>query len=462
MSVPKVLLLSGAVPSDQDVGGLILRELLQCYPHDRICAISFYYQNAGQPSADLEWLPFLGEPLPFVIGVGWSVGVRGRVATHGRFRYARHISQRRLIRQAIELAGRQRVELLWAVLNRPPIYHIATEVARRLGVPMVCTVWDPPESVCHAHRLDRLSRRVAQRDFDRALSTARRCAVMSEAMRDEYSARYGVDAIITRQGVKPEDRLPIATQPNDNGRFVIGFSGTMYAVREWQALLSALGRADWCIGGREVIVRALTTAMKGTVPGRANIEWLGWRPMSETVRLLSESDVNYLPYWFDDAHRTAVRLCFPSKLSPYLASGRPVFFHGPADSSPPRFFEHYPVAVCAHSLDESEIIAALQRVATDRASYHRAGAAIDAAIDEELNINIFRRRFAELIGISEHDLLPRVELPNVPTAWRLPAAKAKEPATGGQKSVVGAVAAPQGRQSIAGGASPRNAVPCDS
>jgi hypothetical protein len=409
MAAPKVLLLSAAVPSDQDVGGLILRELLQCYPHDRICAVSCYYQNVAQPSADLGWLPFLGRPLPFVIGAGWSAGLRGRVATHAHFRCARHLGQRRLIRHAVRFGQHRQVELLWAVLNRPPIYQIAPEVARRLGVPMVCTVWDPPQSVCHAHRLDRLSRRVALRDFDHALSLARRCAVISEAMRDEYSARYGVETVIMRQGVKREDRRPVATRPNDNGRFVIGFCGTIYAVREWQALLSALERVDWHISGHEVVVRALTTKMEGNTSRRANIEWLGWRPMPETIRLLSESDVNYLPYWFDDAHRTAVRLCFPSKLSPYLASGRPVLFHGPADSSPVRFFEHYPVAACAHSLDEREIISALQRVTTDTTFYHRTSAAINAALDEELSIDVFRRRFAALLGITEQDLLPPVE-----------------------------------------------------
>jgi hypothetical protein len=405
MSVPNVLLLSGAVPSDKDVGGLILRELLRYYPRGHICAASFHYNSDGRLSSELDWLPFLAEPLPFAIGAGWSAGRRGRLATHVCFRRARHFGQRRLVRQVVEFGRRQRVELLWAVLNRPPIYHIAAEVADRIGVPLVCTVWDPPESVCQAHRLDRLSRDIAQRDFDRALGAAQRCAVMSEAMRDEYSARYGVEALITRQGIKPEDRRPVALRPND-GRLVIGFSGTMYAVREWQSLLSTLGQVDWRISGREVVVRALTPKLEGTADGRVNVEWLGWRPMSETIALLSESDVNYLPYWFGAAHRTSVRLCFPSKLSPYLASGRPVFFHGPADSSPPRFFERYPVAVCAHSSESSDILAALERIATDGGFYRRAGAAIDAAFDEELGADIFRSRFAALIGISEQELLP--------------------------------------------------------
>lgn len=411
MAVPSVLLLSGAVPSEKDVGGLILRELLQYYPHNHICAALLHYGHNREPSADLGWLPFISEPLPFVIGAGWSAGLRGRIATHCRFRHARHFSQRRLVRRMVRFAKRHQVELLWAVLNRPPIYHIATETARQLGVPMVCTVWDPPDSVCHGHHLDRLSRNVAQRDFRRALKTAKRCAVMSEAMRDEYAARHGVETVIMRQGVRPEDSLPVATSPNDDGRFVIGFSGTMYAVREWRALLAALARVDWQIAGREVVVRALTTSMDGTVQGRANIEWLGWRPMAETIRLLAESDVNYLPYWFDDAHRTAVRLCFPSKLSPYLAAGRPVLFHGSAESSPRRFFERYPVGLCVHSLDEDEMIAALERVATDRAFYQHSATAIEAALDEELNTDVFRARFAELIGIDKNDLLPVVDAP---------------------------------------------------
>jgi hypothetical protein len=43
----------------------------------------------------------------------------------------------------------------------------------------------------------------------------------------------------------------------------------------------------------------------------------------------------------------------------------------------------------------------------------RARNACDQAFEQELNASVFRRRFAELIGVSEADLLPQVLGPAV-------------------------------------------------
>ena len=120
---------------------------------------------------------------------------------------------------------------------------------------------------------------------------------------------------------------------------------------------------------------------------------------------MSEVDVAYLPYWFDESYSIAVRLSFPSKFSTYLASGRPVFFHGPEDSSPANFIKKFPVGLCCHSLEESEIIRCLERFITDKDFYASATEAGQRALNQELNLDIFLSHFTELIGISKEKLL---------------------------------------------------------
>jgi len=133
---------------------------------------------------------------------------------------------------------------------------------------------------------------------------------------------------------------------------------------------------------------------------------LGWHSVEETIDLMAGVDVTYLPYWFDESYRLPARLSFPTKLATYLASGRPVLFHGPEDSSPSKFFRRFPVGLCCHSLKESEIIECLHRFATDREFYAMATSAGQTALDQELDLRVFLKRFAMLIGIEESELLP--------------------------------------------------------
>ena len=129
--------------------------------------------------------------------------------------------------------------------------------------------------------------------------------------------------------------------------------------------------------------------------------FLGWHSTTDALAILSQCDVCYVPYWFDDAFRPGVELSFPNKVSLYLAAGRPIFFHGPQESTPTRFLARWPVGVASHSLDGSEILAALNTAATDAAFHEAAADAIPRALRTELGMHVFRRRFAEFLGVDD-------------------------------------------------------------
>jgi len=319
--------------------------------------------------------------------------------------YIRNIRVPALKAKVVEFARRHGVELVWAVLNGPTLIYLARRVAAGLGVPLVATVWDPPERFALDLQIDPASRRIMLRDFANTLRTAVRSSVISEEMRHEYKYRYGIESVVLRHGVHPGLRRFAGKEPNGESPFMIGFAGNSYATHEWQALLSALSSTNWCLDGRDVTVRVLGGSVHLQAQGRMRIEYLGWRSLEETVELISEVDVAYLPYWFDQSHRLSVRLCFPTKLATYLAAGRPVLYHGPEDSSPAQFLRRFPAGLCCHSLEESQIIESLRRLATDRELYTLAVQAGQMALDEELDLRVFLRRFAALIGIEEGELL---------------------------------------------------------
>ena len=256
--------------------------------------------------------------------------------------------------------------------------------------------------------LDGLTRRAVLSEFEKTLRASTRCGVMCEAMKDEYETKYGVESVIMRHGIHPDKWRLSARETTGKKQFVIGFAGSLYAVNEWEALLSALSKLDWQIDGRDIIVRLMGPGIDfRETRSKRHIEYLGLlSSVDEVIEMMSQVDVAYLPYWFDEFHQLFVRQSFPTKLATYLAAGRPVFFHGPEDSSPAHFFRRFPVGLCCHSMEESDIIECLRRFAIDREFYAMATAAGRAALDQELNLHVFLRQFAKLIGVTKNQLLP--------------------------------------------------------
>ena len=417
MSVPRVLLLTARPPGYGGVGEIFLHDLCLYYPRESLCCFAACRGSHDSFSQDLNGLRIVYAHRPYEaifygprlreLGFQQLVPRIARLSSFFVWRYAK-MQIPALIAKAVRFGRQQDVDMVWAVLDCPTLICMAKRVADALGTQLVTLVWDPPEYFLSSQRLcvDTLSRRSLLRKFKNTLQASVRCGVMSEAMQREYEKRYGVESVIMRHGIHPNRRKPPAKEPTGEKQFVIGFAGSLYAAREWRALLSALSKLDWRIDGLDITVLVVGNYADFLLQDKAHIKYLGWRSIEETIDLMSEVDVTYLPYWFDESYRMAVRLCFPTKLTTYLASGRPVLFHGPEDSSPASFFRRFPVGLCCHSLEESRIIECLYQFATDKEFYAAATDAGQAALEQELDLRVFLRRFATLIGIDEGELLP--------------------------------------------------------
>jgi hypothetical protein len=104
-------------------------------------------------------------------------------------------------------------------------------------------------------------------------------------------------------------------------------------------------------------------------------------------------DLAYLPYWLDEKFHYITKMCFPNKISTYLAAGIPILYHGPSDGSPARFLEKYPAGIGCHTTDPAEIIKSLSRFVTEKDFYAKAVIAIEKARTEEYNFDVFESRF---------------------------------------------------------------------
>jgi glycosyltransferase involved in cell wall biosynthesis len=307
----------------------------------------------------------------------------------------------RILRQAVEFAREQQIDAVWAVLQGQTLIQMAPELADQLGVPLFTQVWDPLSWWLVANRIDRLNRRAALADFDRALRVSKACAVASWAMAAEYKTRYGTFSVPVIASHSSE----IARRPDPStgctaAEITIGMAGQFYAATEWLALVRALNMAHWRVSEKRVrIVVAGPTRPPGDVPpGR--VEYLGWQAQAEVLRILADCDILYCPYPFDSALAEVSRLSFPSKLTLYLAAGRPVLFHGPSFSSPARYLEEREAALCIGSELPSAIYNGLARLVDEPLVYRRIAECGQAAFQRDFTLDAMRDCFFEFLGIT--------------------------------------------------------------
>ncbi len=421
MPVPRLLLLTGHPPNLSGVGGIFLHDLCIHYPKQSLfCfAICRSIHQAPLPQ-DLDWLSIMYGRLPRQAMVYGGIRRIHKIGLQRFQRLARdfarlgsfftwHYARTRipdLVEKAVQFGKKHGVEMVCAQLYYPVMSYVARRVASELGVDLVTIVWDPPEYILSSSLcFDWFSRSRVLKEFQRTLQFSVRCGVASQEMQREYENIHNVKSVVMIHGIHPDMRKPPKKEPASVDRFVIAFAGNLYAVREWQILLSALDSLGWRINGRQVKIILLGNHDEFLYSDKKHVEYLGFRPIGEAIDLMSRADIAYLPYWFDESYRLATRLCFPNKITTYLAAGIPILFHGPEYSSVTSFFRRFHVGLCCNSLEQSVIIECLRRFIVDKDLYSGATAAGQEALDQELDLRVFLKRFAELIGIEPDNFM---------------------------------------------------------
>lgn len=400
MPAPKLLLLVGSSLQDQHAGTVLLNEINTAYPDGKICRIS-YTNNSPSSGSENFWnqAPTLTFSRPPERPVRNRYFRFPRINSVGQHLYIRKMIVPRLVSDAAQFGSENQTDIVWTILDSPTLIYLARRVSSALRLPLIVTIMDPPERFIFDLGMDRWSGKNLLQEFRATLACAERISVASEGMRQEYQNKYGVDSLVLIHGIQREQRIVTPSHPYRSDEFSIGFAGNLYAKEEWRSLLAAIDSVNWRIDGRKIRLRVLSPRLDIRSNLTSNIEYLGWRPVEETIKLLSEVDATYLPYWFDERRRLFVRLCFPNKLSTYLAAGRPVMLHGPIDSSPAHFLKRFPVGVTCPDLTPAAILGSIHELINNPTIYEQALSAGNKAIHEELGIHVFLKRFANFVGM---------------------------------------------------------------
>jgi glycosyltransferase involved in cell wall biosynthesis len=364
-----VLLLTDIPPCRSLTAGLVLDQLVRFLPKGSVssfCVVSPVYN--ARLSEDLDWIPVAYRKKPYEHWAGLPKQLQKSASLFFES-YNSLIATKKIAKEVASFGKKFNVDLLWCVLQGQTMIRLAVPAAKALGVPLHTQVWDPPGWWLRANGVDPYSTRRILEDFDAAVSYSRVTATASWAMADYYKHRYGVHTTPFIPGIDISYALSPARDIHTHEKIIIALAGQIYATDSWNGLIRALDSVGWQINGRKVVIRLLGRNITVTTDRMMNIEFLGWHDQVQTLQLLAEADILYCPYWFDPTFADEAKLSFPSKLTTYLAAGRPVLFHGPDYASPAKFLVENKAGLCCHSLAEKDIIDAIQLLAQNSHLY---------------------------------------------------------------------------------------------
>lgn len=383
----RLLLVSGIVPCRNYSGGLFLQQIITMT--GRPAGIFAFQSRLVSPDIDDE-----------ISGIETEVVQRPseayeRDSDAETVRSAELAHERDVIpavaNRVLAFAEQVGATDLWVVLEGQSLIRLARALSTLSDLPLRVQVMDPPGWWFRAHHLDADTVRSVTKQFDDVMGRARICSTASWAMARNYAERYGIETV----AMLPPIDLSIAQPPADRpagGGLRIGFAGQVYASEEFSALRTALEALSAEGRHGDVTCHAYSTGLGIGADPVLNVH--RWLPQRELLVELARADLLYCPYWFSATMREEANLSFPSKLTSYIAAGRPVLFHGRADSSPARFLRQKGAAYFCFRPGVSAIKETIDRALGDDATYARTARAARGLLEAYLSAEALRQSFA--------------------------------------------------------------------
>lgn len=363
----RILLLTDMPPCTNYTAGIFLAHLVSMIPEREIVCFSVLNPELKPeiPSEIKIPIKIIDKPRE-----SWGkVSIIGPLVSFVMESLIEIVQIPKISREIAAFVQKHHVEAIWCTLEGQTMIRLAGIVARHTKLPLYTHIWDTPGWWMRAWKVNSVSARWIIREYEKAIQDSVCCGAASWAMAAEYQSSFGVECVPLVAGLEKSMAFPPAKRPNlDDRIFQIGLAGQIYARDTWDALITALDRVGWRINGYQVKIKVLGQWLDPAL-NRPEIEFLGWHSQQETIEILSQFDVLYCPYWFDKTFEQEARFSFPSKVTTYLAAGRPAFFHGPEYSSPGRFLEENNAGICCYSTNPSVIIQQLTNLIKDEKLY---------------------------------------------------------------------------------------------
>lgn len=267
-------------------------------------------------------------------------------------------------REIIEFAKENKCELIFVSIQGQTITRLIRRVARKTGLKYVAQAWDPLEWWLRAHNFDYFSKKINLSEFNKLVKGSEKFAAMSWAMSVEFEKKYGITCVTNIPGLKSGVTVKQKNLDSPDS-FNIAFAGQLYAKKEFEVFVEALDKMGWKYGGKKISLNLYGMFLEEKYKKLKQVNFHGYVNQEQLIPLLVQADLLYCPYWFSKEFIKEATLSFPSKLTSYLKTGKPVFIHAPKYASPRKFLEHFKAAYICGSVDVNVVMNSIKDIIDD-------------------------------------------------------------------------------------------------
>ena len=213
----------------------------------------------------------------------------------------------------------------------------------------------------------RLMSGVAKTLTIKALKTVTSFDVISAGMRDYYQSLTGISGKICHRYL-PESSISVRDKTKNTGKVMVGHIGSIYNKKDLFNFVGLL-KEFFSDKGQEVLLQMwgchLTT---NEVPRylAENIQFFNTLSEDQVIPRLAACDFVYCMYPLSKSLHIFSKTSLPTKLSSYLQATRPIFGHGPADSTLAEFLSTTNLGGMWSSKNQQDGFSALEKILSAR------------------------------------------------------------------------------------------------
>lgn len=394
----KILLLTDIPPCTNYTAGIVIQQLCDFLVEEGHSIACFNLITASLtpdiPTSTLTYMPYLRYDKPSE-DWGHRYGKIGSLICNN---YIAIIDLPRIAKKVMHFANKENVELIWSIVQGQSMIKLVRKVASNTGLPYTVQVWDSPEWWLSEYRFDKYTTKSVMKEFGYLLKNSKTCLVASWPMAEEYGKIYGAHCIPVIPGLDDSVNVIQESKEKANSDFIIGFSGQLYAIDEFNVLISALKKLDWKHNGKNIKCVLYGAKFNMSYDFPVNIQIRGWLKQDDLLNELASTDLLYCPYWFSEQFEKIARLSFPSKLTSYLKTKIPVLVHAPDYSSSSRFIKDNAAGYLCNSNKIDDLVKIICEIIDDP-NRNIIGNYGYEAFKKYLTFKTMKKSFFDAIGI---------------------------------------------------------------
>lgn len=375
----------------------VLYRLLDGVGRDKYCLLSRVDFDSPEHRSSPRRLPAPYHHLGNAIGQSPE---RARGVERWSIRARRGFGILRAVALGVAAVRRERCGALVVAPDRVEDLPVGLAISRLSGTRFYpwlfddyATKWTRPREKAFARRAEPL-----------LLKRSAGIIVPNEYLGDELRRRHGVEATVVRN---PCDAPAFERHRAENvdglrRPAAVVFTGAVYHAHygAFRDLLEAIE-----ISGAGVARLHLYTASDPALLAHHGvsgpIDFHAHVPAAAVPRIQQQADVLFLPLAFDSPYPDVVRTSAPAKMAEYLAAGRPILVHAPADSFLSGYFRRHGCGVVVDQSDPAALAQALQRLLGDAGLRERVCTAAWERARADFHPHQARAALAKLVGFSD-------------------------------------------------------------